>query len=283
MASVSRGTFDGLSALVTGAARGIGHAVVVELARGGSAVTASDNDEQAMSAAAKLLQDDSLDVTGTALDVRDTRAVDRAVDDHVRRNGRLDVLVNCAGIGQRLRSVSEMADDDWLAVMDVNFFGTMRCCRSAANVMMHQEGGGRIVNIASINGLTPAPLASAYNASKAAIISLTRTLALELAHAGVRVNAVCPGPVYTELNKPIVAERAEGLGLSVDAMCDRIRDAIPLGRWGEPVDISASVAFLCSDAASWITGETLVVSGGMSAVPASSRPSALEVAGKGSD
>src|SRR6185436_14245613 len=114
----------------------------------------------------------------------------------------------------------------------------------------------------------PAALVASYNAAKAAVISLTRTLALELAAYGVRVNAVCPGPVYTEFNKTVMAERCESLGLSQSQMIERVRGAIPLGRWGQAQDIAGVVAFLCGPAAAWMTGEVLRVSGGLEGVSA---------------
>ena len=133
---------------------------------------------------------------------------------------------------------------------------------------MERQGSGCIVNIASINGQNPAALVAAYNVAKAGVISLTKTLALELAAYGVRVNAVSPGPVYTEFNKTVMAQRCQTLNLTEDQMIERIRGAIPLGRWGQPADIARSVAFLCSPAASWITGEVLRVSGGLEGVSA---------------
>ena len=137
---------------------------------------------------------------------------------------------------------------------------------------MERQEAGAIVNISSINGQIPAgvgqTLAAAYNVAKAGVISLTRTLALELAAYGVRVNAVCPGPVYTEVSKWTMAQRCHSLGIGEDEMIERVRTAIPLGRWGEPEDIARGVAFLCSPQAGWITGEVLRVSGGLEGVPA---------------
>ena len=109
---------------------------------------------------------------------------------------------------------------------------------------------------------------AAYNVAKAGILSLTQTLAIEMAAYGVRVNAVCPGPVYTDFNRSNMAQRCETLGISEDEMIERIRGAVPLGRWGEPFDIARGVAFLCSPAAGWITGEVLRVSGGLVGVSA---------------
>src|SRR5206468_4789743 len=116
---------------------------------------------------------------------------------------------------------------------------------------------------ASINGQSPAALVAAYNVAKAGVISLTRTLALELAAYGVRVNAISPGPVYTEFNRTVMAQRGHSLNLTEEQMVERIRGSIPLGRWGEAVDIANAVAFLCSKEAAWITGEVLRVSCGL--------------------
>ena len=133
---------------------------------------------------------------------------------------------------------------------------------------MEKQEHGAIVNVSSINGQNPAALVAAYNVAKAGVISLTRTLALELAAYSVRVNAVCPGPVYTDFNKRNMAQRCETLGITEAEMIERVRSAIPLGRWGEPEDIARGVAFLCSPSAEWITGEIMRVSGGMEGVAA---------------
>jgi NAD(P)-dependent dehydrogenase (short-subunit alcohol dehydrogenase family) len=133
---------------------------------------------------------------------------------------------------------------------------------------MERQESGSIVNLASINGQNPAALVAAYNVAKAGVISLTRTLAIELAAYGVRVNAVSPGPVYTDFNKSNMLQRSRSLDISEEEMIERVRAAVPLGRWGEPTDIASAVAFLCSPDAAWITGEILRVSGGMEGVSA---------------
>lgn len=256
----------GSVALVTGAARGIGHASAVALAMRGATVIGADRDWPSTD------QTEGSELSGRViLDVRDAPAVDRVVSEVVAEHGRLDVLVVSAGVAQTPAGVREISDEEWQRVIDINLTGSMRCCRAAGRVMAAQKGGA-IVNIASINGHTAAPLVAAYNVSKAGLLSLTRTLALELAYAGVRVNAICPGPIYTDLNKTVVASRAATLGISEAAMRDRIREAIPIGRWGEPEDIADAVVFLAGPASSWITGEVLTVSGGLHAVPAA-RPS----------
>ena len=133
---------------------------------------------------------------------------------------------------------------------------------------MEDQESGCIVNISSINGQNPAALVGAYNVAKAGIISLTQTLAIELAAYSVRVNAICPGPVYTDFHKLNMAQRCQTLNITEEEVIERIRSAIPLGRWGNPIDIAQAVAFLCSAAASWITGEVLRVSGGLAGFPA---------------
>ena len=133
---------------------------------------------------------------------------------------------------------------------------------------MERQESGSIENLASINGQNPAALVAAYNVAKAGVISLTRTLAVELAAYGVRVNAVSPGPVYTDFNRSNMLQRSRSLDISEEEMIERVRAAVPLGRWGEPTDIASAGAFLCSPDAAWITGEILRVSGGMEGVSA---------------
>ena len=166
-----------------------------------------------------------------------------------------------------MAAVVELTDQEWDRVLNVTLTGTFYCCRAAGRIMECQESGS-IVNVASINGQNPAALVAAYNVAKAGVISLTRTLALELAAYGVRVNAVSPGPVYTDFNKTVMAQRCESLDVSEDEMIERVRKAIPLGRRGQSEDIANQVAYLCGDAAGWITGEIVRVSGGLEGVSA---------------
>ena len=133
---------------------------------------------------------------------------------------------------------------------------------------MEKQESGSIVNFASINGQNPAALVSSYNVAKAGVISLTKTMAVELAAYGVRVNAVAPGPVYTAFNQRNMAMRSNSLGISEEEMIERVRKAIPLGRWGKPEDIAQAVAYLCSPDTSWVTGEILRISGGLEGVSA---------------
>ncbi len=258
---------DGALAVVTGAAQGLGLGISERLARNGATVIMADLQHGKVEEESGKLRGQGLAVSARYLDVSDSASVNTFFDAAVWEHGRLDILVNNAGVGQRVTHVVELDDGEWDRVIRVTLTGTFYCCRAAGRIMERQESGC-IVNISSINGQQPAALVAAYNTAKEGVISLTRTLALELAAYGVRVNAVCPGPVYTEFNRSNMAQRSKTLELTEDEMIERIRSAIPLGRWGEPEDIANGVAFLCSPAAGWITGEVLRVSGGMEGVAA---------------
>ncbi|MBM3279200.1 MAG: SDR family oxidoreductase [Candidatus Handelsmanbacteria bacterium] len=265
--SASLHALDGQIAVVTGAAQGLGLGIAEELARNGAAVVLADVQEEKARAAAADLQGQGLEVQAGRLNVADSAQVEAFFDGVVSQRGRLDILVNNAGVGQVVTPLVGLSDQEWERVLRITLTGTFYCCRSAGRHMEGQESGS-IVNISSINGQNPAALVVAYNVAKAGVISLTRSLALEMAAYGVRVNAVCPGPVYTEFNRTVMAQRSRSLGLDEAQMVERIRSAIPLGRWGEPGDIARGVAFLCSPAAAWITGEVLRVSGGLEGVSA---------------
>ena len=258
---------DGQIAVVTGGAQGLGLGITRQLASDGASVVIADRQEDKAREEAAKLQEEDLTVRAVALDITDSTAVTSFFAELIAGEKRVDILINNAGTGQQVAPIVELEDAEWHRVMDVTLTGAFYCCRAVGRIMEEQEAGS-IVNISSINGQNPAALVAAYNVAKAGIISLTRTLALELAAYGVRVNAVCPGPVYTEFNQRNMAQRRVTLGISEEEMIERIRTAIPLGRWGEPEDIAQGVAFLCSPAASWITGEVLRVSGGMEGVSA---------------
>ncbi len=266
-AESSRYRLDKQVALITGAAQGLGFGMARELALLGASVIIADVQEQKARNAADQLRGEGLAADAVALDITRSGDVDRVFASVAGKYGRLDIVVNNAGVGQTVTPIVEISDDEWDRVLRVTLTGTFYCCRAAGRIMEKQERGS-IVNISSINGLSPAALVASYNAAKAAVISLTKTLSLELAAYGVRVNAVCPGPVYTEFNKTVMAQRCKSLGISEDEMIDRVRKAIPLGRWGEAADIAGVVAFLSSPAAGWITGEVYRASGGLEGVSA---------------
>jgi len=254
---------EGMVSVVTGAAQGLGLSIARELAVKGSTVLVVDLQLEKAQAECEKLRIKELDVVAIKLDITNSKEV----SDFFSEIEQLDILVNNAGIGQTVSPISELSDLEWQRVMDVTLTGSFYCCRASARIMEKQEHGA-IVNVSSINGQNPAALVAAYNVAKAGIISLTRTLALELAAYSVRVNAVCPGPVYTDFNKRNISQRCETLGITEEEMFERVRSAIPLGRWGEPEDIARAVSFLCSPKADWITGEIMRVSGGMEGVAA---------------
>ena len=260
-------SLDGLVAVVTGAAQGLGLAIANQLARDGATVIIADLQLEKARTTADQFRENGLKVQAAYLDTTDSTGVTTFFEQAAGEYGRLDILVNNAGVGQNVTPIVELGDQEWERVLNVTLTGTFYCCRAAGAIMERQESGC-IVNIASVNGQNPAALVGAYNAAKAGVISLTRTLALELADYGVRVNAVSPGPVYTEFNRRGMAQRCQTLNITEDEMIERVRSAIPLGRWGEPADIAQGVVFLSSPAASWITGEVLRVSGGMEGVSA---------------
>jgi NAD(P)-dependent dehydrogenase (short-subunit alcohol dehydrogenase family) len=258
---------SGCTAIVTGAAQGLGLEMATELSRGGAKVVLADVQVDKARAAAEGLVAEGLDGSSVKLDVTDSQAVSEVFASVAAENGHLDIVVNNAGVGQQLDRISDLPDEEWDRVLAATLTGTFYCGRAAAAIMERQESGA-IVNISSINGQNPAALAGAYNVAKAGVISLTRTMALELASYGVRVNAVCPGPVYTDFNRSVMRQRSESLGIEEQEMVERVRAAVPLGRWGEPRDIARMVAWLASPAADWMTGEVVRVSGGLEGVSA---------------
>ena len=264
---ISPYSLNGLVAVVTGAAQGLGLEIASQLAHNGATVIIADVQLEKARATAGQLRANSLKVQAAYLDITDSSGVTSFFEQAAGEHGRLDILVNNAGVGQNVTPIVELSDQEWARVLKVTLTGTFYCCRAAGAIMERQESGS-IVNIASVNGQNPAALVAAYNVAKAGVISLTRTMALELAAYGVRVNSVSPGPVYTEFNRKGMAQRCQTLNITEDEMIERVRGAIPLGRWGEPVDIAQGVVFLCSPAASWITGEVLRVSGGLEGVSA---------------
>jgi meso-butanediol dehydrogenase/(S,S)-butanediol dehydrogenase/diacetyl reductase len=248
--------FEGRVALVTGAGHGIGRAVAERLAAEGARLVLADLDEAAATTAAAEIA--PAEVVGVPCDVHLTTSVDECVAYAVEHFGGLDVLVNVAGGSMPTPAFEELTDEAWNAMLDLNLTGAMRCIRAALPHLRRAERGA-IVSISSVNGLA-AFGEQPYSAAKAGLTMLTRNLAVELGPAGIRVNAVAPGTIRTR-----VWDGQEG-------GADRLRPLYPLGRVGEPSDIAAAVAFLASEDASWITGVTLPVDGGVLAGPAQLMP-----------
>jgi len=269
----------GKVALCTGSGRpgGLGEAILARLAREGCRVVVTDigvspagldsaqlaSSEDAERVAAGL-RGAGAEVLSLPLDVRDEAQVEAAVARAVEAYGRLDILVNNAGIGFLMEPLLETSREHWQTVLDVNLMGAFLCTKHAARQMIRQGGGGRIVNVASQAAKSGHAHMAAYTASKHGMVGLTRTAALELGPHGITVNAVCPNHVTTGLGSVQNEYFARLRGFAgVEEYLADMRQRIPLRRTGLPGDTAEAVAFLCSDAAAYVTGEAMNVSGGI--------------------
>jgi NAD(P)-dependent dehydrogenase (short-subunit alcohol dehydrogenase family) len=250
------GPLDGRAAFVTGGAAGIGAAIVAALSAAGARVHAADLAWGADPA------EPPAGVTPVELDVTDRGQIDAALDALVSAEGRLDVLVNNAGV-MRSRDFFEYTPEDWGHVLKVNAEAVFFCQQAAARRMIDLGAGGSVVNIASVAGRDGRTLSPPYAASKAAVISLTRSTARRLAPHGIRVNAVCPGIIDTEFNVRLGRQYGPAEGLTPEEFVARRTESVPLARLGTPAEVAAVACFLASDAASYVTGQSINVDGGL--------------------
>jgi len=244
------GRLAGRVATITGGSTGIGRGIAELFVREGASVAMLARDATRLAATVDALEagDRVLALTG---DVGDPNDVGRLIDGTVERFGRLDIHVSNAGI-HRVVPFLETSDEIWDEVFRTNVRGAFLACRAAAAVM-DRSGGGSIVVIGSTNSFVAEAHMAAYNASKAALVMLVRSMAIDLAAAGIRVNLVAPGTIVSEITKPMI-DAGFGFG------------SVPLGRIGEPIDVAWPVLWLASDEAAYITGATIVVDGGQIAI-----------------
>lgn len=243
-------TLDKQVAIVTGASRGIGRAIALELARRGAMVIGTATTEAGAEGIGAAFKQAGLEGRGAVLNVNDATAVDALVESTLKEFGALNVLVNNAGITQDQLAM-RMKDDEWDAVIDTNLKAVFRLSRAVLRPMMKARGG-RIVNITSVVGSAGNPGQVNYAAAKAGVAGMTRALAREIGSRGITVNCVAPGFIDTDMTKGLPQEQQTAL-----------KTQIPLGHLGSPEDIAHAVAFLASPQAGYITGTTLHVNGGM--------------------
>ncbi len=242
---MSPAILEGKACLITGGASGIGRAAVLAFAAAGANVLTAD-----------IQNCSSPELPFFAMDARRPEQIRAAVAKAVALYGRLDCAVNCAGIGGVRACTAEYPDEVWDQVLAVNLTGVFHCMKEELAVMLPQ-GSGAIVNVASVAGVTGFARHSAYSASKHGVVGITKVAALEYARNGIRVNAVCPGFTRTPMVEEMMQERP---GLE-----QRLEARMPVGRFGTPEEIASSILYLCSDAASFITGHAMLLDGGLTA------------------
>lgn len=241
---------SGRVAIVTGAARGLGRSIAERLCAAGAKVACVDVSPETLAQTVAALNQAGGTAEAYTCDVTNSDRVNEVVEQVVQKWGGLHILVNNAGI-TRDTMVMRMKDEQWDAVLNINLKGTFLFTRAAARPMMKARWG-RIINLASVSGLTGNPGQANYSASKAGVIGLTRTVAKELAGRNITVNAVAPGFIATDMTA--------ALG---DEIIEEVKKRIPLGRLGQPEDVAYAVLFLASEAASFVTGVVLTVDGGL--------------------
>ncbi|WP_101845388.1 GolD/DthD family dehydrogenase [Halobacillus sp. Marseille-P3879] len=239
---------EGKTAIITGGASGIGRAIASLYAEKGSNVAILDVKDYVMDEARKI---DPQRAIGIQCDIMDNQSIDHAIDEVKNRFGNIDILVNSAGV-VLLDDAENLADDAWQTTLDLNLTASFKMCQKAGKVMIEQGQGGKIINMASQAALIALDNHVAYSASKAGIISITKSLAYEWAQFNINVNAISPTVILTELGKKAWSgEKGE-----------KAKKEIPLGRFGYPEEVAAIAVFLASDATDLITGENIVIDGG---------------------
>ena len=248
-------SFEDTTAVVTGAGSGIGRTTAVEFADRGADVVVADVDVAGGEGTVSRIEDAGGDAVFVETDVTDPDEAEAMVDTAVEEYGRLDYAFNNAGIGGEQADVAEYPPEQWRAVIDVNLVGVFNCMRAEIRRMTRQDAGGAVVNNASVLGKVGFETSSGYVAAKHGVLGLTKTAALENAEVGVRVNAVCPGFIETPLLE------AGGITTDPEIRAD-IEGRHAMNRLGTPEEVVGAVLWLCSDEASFVTGESLDIEGG---------------------
>jgi NAD(P)-dependent dehydrogenase (short-subunit alcohol dehydrogenase family) len=248
-------TFENKVALITGAASGLGLATAKAFAESGAAVVLADWNEKAVQAAAKELAERGFRTLAVRCDVSDDAQVEAMVEQTVATFGRLDAAFNNAGVQMVLAETADSPRDDYDRVMAINLRGVWSCMKFELQ-QMRRQGSGAIVNCSSLGGLIGGAQRGTYHAAKHGVIGFTKSAALEYATRGIRVNDVCPGMIMTPMVEKMIAE---GQGAELDQMLNTL---VPMRRHGRPEEIADAVLWLCSSAASYITGQSISVDGG---------------------
>jgi NAD(P)-dependent dehydrogenase (short-subunit alcohol dehydrogenase family) len=250
------GKFQGKVALVTGGSSGIGRATALAFAREGAKVIIADKDAKGGEETVRMIKQAGGEATFVKTDVSKAAEVEALVNKTIKTYGRLDCALNNAGIVGSGVYTADYTEEVWNRTINVNLKGVWLCLKYEI-LRMSKHGGGAIVNTSSVVGLMGTPNISDYVASKTGIVGLTKSAALEYANAGIRVNAVCPGMIDTPMAKP---KKGESDFFSWD---ERAKQEVPLGRRGTPEEVAEAVLWLCSDAASYVTGIAIPVDGGI--------------------
>ena len=250
-------------AVVTGSSKGIGKAIALEFANAGYSVVINARNEEELKQAARDISKSIKDagrIVSVPGDISQESVCISLIESAVKQFGRIDVLVNNAGIGGESKKINELTEKDWDEVIDINLKGAFLCTREAVKNMTKDANNNRnysIINISSVHEQTPQPESAPYAASKGGMQMLTKTIALELAEKGIRINGIAPGAIATDMNKELLENQKEK---------EKKEQEIPVHRIGQPKEIAKVALFLASDDASYVAGTTIYVDGGLTLV-----------------